>query len=136
MSERVIKRYANRKMYDVVDSRYVSLADLAELIRSGETIRVTNKSGDEDYTSKILQQIILEQTKDSEKASVSTLHEWIRMGGSFLDDSLVELKSGMEEWIKDRTSRLFKGLNREDFNELKVKVNALEKKIEKIDKQL
>ena len=134
MSERVIKRYANRKMYDVANSRYVSLADIAGMVRAGENIRVTNKSGDTDYTAKVLQQIILEQSKDSEEASVSTLHEWIRMGGSFLDEQLDEFKSGMEHWIQERTSRLFKGLSREDFNKLKKKVKDLEKRVEGLDK--
>lgn len=134
MSERVIKRYANRKMYDVANSRYVSLADIAGMVRAGENIRVTNKNGDTDYTAKVLQQIILEQSKDSEEASVTTLHEWIRMGGSFLDEQLDEFKSGMEHWIQERTSRLFKGLSREDFNKLKKKVKDLEKRVEGLDK--
>jgi polyhydroxyalkanoate synthesis repressor PhaR len=85
MEERWIKRYANRKMYDVENSRYVSLGDLAEIIRSGESIRVTDKSGKEDYTAQVLRQVIMEQSKQSDESTVSALHEWIRMGGSFLD---------------------------------------------------
>lgn len=135
MSERLIRRYANRKMYDVESSRYVSLSDLAEMIRAGESIRVTNKNGDKDYTAKVLQQIILDQTRESEKASVSTLHEWVRIGGSYLDQQLDEFKSGMEGWIRDRTARLFKGLNRGDFNNLKKKVNELEKKVNELEKE-
>ncbi|MDG5767021.1 polyhydroxyalkanoate synthesis regulator DNA-binding domain-containing protein [Balneolales bacterium ANBcel1] len=132
MSERIIKRYANRKMYDVAESRYVSLSDLAEMIRAGETIRVTNKTGDEDYTSRILQQIILEQTKESDKATVGTLHEWIRVGGSFLDEQLMEFRSGMEDWLKKQSSRLFPGLNRKEFDHLKKKVDELEKKLDQM----
>lgn len=133
MSERVIKRYANRKMYDVAESRYVSLSDLADLIRSGETIRVTDKTGKEDYTSRTLQQIILEQTRESEEVPESTLHEWIRFGGSFLDQNLTDLKGGMEDWVKKQSSRLFEGLNREEFDKLKKKVNELEKRIDRLN---
>ena len=41
---RVIKRYSNRKLYDTHESRYVTLDQLAELIRQGEEIRVMDLS--------------------------------------------------------------------------------------------
>ncbi len=134
MEERWIKRYANRKMYDVEESRYVSLGDLAEIIRSGESIKVTDKSGQNDYTAQVLRQIIMDQSKQSDSSSVSMLHEWVRMGGSFLDQQWDGFRSGMEEWISDRKARLLKGLNREDFEKLKKKVRQLEKKVEELDK--
>ncbi|MDH3486211.1 MAG: polyhydroxyalkanoate synthesis regulator DNA-binding domain-containing protein, partial [Myxococcales bacterium] len=37
---RVIKRYANRKLYDTRDSRYVTLDHIAELVRNGEDVKV------------------------------------------------------------------------------------------------
>ncbi len=133
MEERWIKRYANRKMYDVENSRYVSLGDLAEIIRSGDSIRVTDKSGKEDYTAQMLRQIIMEQSKQSDASSVSVLHEWVRMGGSFLDQQWDDLRSGMEGWFKDRKARILKGLSREDFEELQKKVEDLEKKVEELE---
>ena len=133
MEERWIKRYANRKMYDVENSRYVSLSDLAEIIQSGESIKVTDKSGKEDYTAQVLRQIIMEQSKQSDASSVSALHEWVRMGGSYLDQQWDELRSGMEGWLKDRKARILKGLSREDFEALKKKVGELEKKVDELD---
>jgi len=133
MEERWIKRYANRKMYDVENSRYVSLSDLAEIIQSGESIKVTDKSGKEDYTAQVLRQIIMEQSKQSDASSVSALHEWVRMGGSYLDQQWDELRSGMEGWLKDRKARILKGLSREDFEALKKKVDELEKKVNELD---
>ncbi len=134
MEERWIKRYANRKMYDVEKSKYVSLGDLAGIIRSGESIKVTDKSGREDYTAQVLRQIIMDQSKQSDSSSVSVLHEWVRLGGSFIDQQWDGLRSGMEEWISDRKARLLKGLSREDFENLKKKVQELEKKVEELDK--
>jgi polyhydroxyalkanoate synthesis repressor PhaR len=133
MEERWIKRYANRKMYDVANSRYVSLGDLAEIIRSGESIRVTDKSGKEDFTAQVLRQVIMDQSKQSDESTVSALHEWIRMGGSFLDQRWDEFRSGMEEWFRDRKSRLLKGLSREDFEALQKKVEELEKRVKELD---
>ncbi len=133
MDERWIKRYANRKMYDVENSRYVSLSDLAGIIQSGESIKVTDKSGNEDYTAQVLRQIIMEQSKQSDVSSVSALHEWVRMGGSYLDHQWDELRSGMEGWLKERKARILKGLSREDFEALKKKVDELEKKVDELD---
>ena len=133
MEERWIKRYANRKMYDVENSSYVSLGDLAEIIRSGDSIRVTDKSGKEEYTAQVLRQIIMGQSKQSDESSVSVLHEWVRMGGSFLDEQWDELRSGMEGWFKDRKARILKGLSREDFEVLQKKVEELEKKVEELE---
>lgn len=130
MEERLIKRYANRKMYDVKESRYVSLGELAEIVRSGATIRVTNKNEDEDYTAQILRQIILEQSRQADESSIPTLHEWVRMGGNFIDRQWDDIRKGMEGWIKNSTDRLLQGMKREDFAALKRKIELLEKKIE------
>ena len=41
---RVIKRYSNRKLYDTTDSKYVTLLELADLIRAGEEVQVIDTS--------------------------------------------------------------------------------------------
>lgn len=57
---RTIKKYPNRRMYDEVDSRYVTLGDLRKLIVDGKSFRVLVDKKNEDQTSKILLQILLE----------------------------------------------------------------------------
>lgn len=57
---RTIKKYPNRRMYDEVDSRYVTLGDLRKLIVDGKSFRVLVDKTNEDQTSKILLQILLE----------------------------------------------------------------------------
>ena len=62
MSEsRVIKRYANRKLYDTQHSRYVTLEQIAEMVREGEDVRIIDNTSKEDLTSVTLAQIILEE---------------------------------------------------------------------------
>lgn len=61
--QRVIKRYTNRKLYDSSRSSYVTLEDLAEMIRRGEDVRVMDNRTGEDLTSVTLAQIIFEQQK-------------------------------------------------------------------------
>ncbi|MDI6402247.1 polyhydroxyalkanoate synthesis regulator DNA-binding domain-containing protein [Balneolaceae bacterium ANBcel3] len=135
MSERIIRRYANRKMYDVEKSTYVSMSDIAEMICNGDTVKITDKEGKEDYTARILQQIILEQNKSTDQSTVSQLHEWIRMGGSLIDRQLSGISQGMEKWFKERSSRFFKGSGKEEFESLKEKVLLLESRIKSIEEK-
>lgn len=55
----VIKRYANRKLYDVQVSRYVTLEDLEQLIRRGKEVSVVDAATGEDLTALVLTEIIL-----------------------------------------------------------------------------
>jgi polyhydroxyalkanoate synthesis repressor PhaR len=59
----VIKKYANRRLYDTSAGRYVNLEDLAALIRKGEEIQVVDARTGEDLTRVVLTQIILEDAK-------------------------------------------------------------------------
>ena len=59
----VIKRYANRKLYDTESKRYVTLEDLAEFIRRGEDVRVVDHVTGDDLTSLTLLQVVFEEEK-------------------------------------------------------------------------
>lgn len=59
----VIKRYANRKLYDTESRRYVTLEDLADFVRRGEDVRVVDHVSGEDLTSVTLLQVIFEEEK-------------------------------------------------------------------------
>jgi polyhydroxyalkanoate synthesis repressor PhaR len=59
--ERLIRKYSNRRLYDTVGSRHVTLDDLRQLIVSGEKIKVIDDKSGEDLTRSVLLQIIAEQ---------------------------------------------------------------------------
>jgi polyhydroxyalkanoate synthesis repressor PhaR len=59
----VIKKYANRRLYDTSLGRYVNLEDLAALIRKGEDVKVVDAKSGEDLTRVVLTQIIVEDAK-------------------------------------------------------------------------
>lgn len=59
----VIKRYANRKLYDTESKRYVTLEDLAESVRRGEDVRVVDHVTGDDLTSITLLQVVFEEQK-------------------------------------------------------------------------
>lgn len=58
---RLIKKYANRKLYDTVEKRYISLRGIAALVRDGEEVQVVDNETGEDITTVVLSQILREQ---------------------------------------------------------------------------
>ena len=59
----VIKKYANRRLYDTSNSRYINLEDIAALVRNGKDLQVVDANTGEDLTRVTLTQIIVEDTK-------------------------------------------------------------------------
>ncbi len=53
-----IKKYVNRKLYDQTDKRYVSLEQIAELIKAGEEVVITDNKTGEDITSSVVSQVL------------------------------------------------------------------------------
>ena len=60
---RIIKRYSNRKLYDTKDSRYVTLLQIAEMVRAGEEVQIIDNNTKDDLTEVTLAQIIYEEQK-------------------------------------------------------------------------
>jgi len=58
---RLIRKYANRRLYDTETSSYITLEDLKDLIISGEDIQVLEAKSDADRTREVLLQLIMEQ---------------------------------------------------------------------------
>ncbi|WP_192035230.1 polyhydroxyalkanoate synthesis repressor PhaR [Halomonas sp. YLGW01] len=79
---RVIRKYANRRLYDTEQSRYVTLEDLRNLILEEVPFRVEDAKSGEDLTRTILLSIIIEQEQaggDSEVFSNDLLAQFIRV---------------------------------------------------------
>lgn len=82
----LIKRYANRKLYDQSRSRYVTLEDLEEFIRQGREIRVVDAVSGEDLTSLTLAQIILDNARGRRSVlPAAFLHQLIKHGEAWQD---------------------------------------------------
>jgi len=60
----VIKKYRNRRLYDTASSRYLTLDDIAGLIRQGKEVKVVDAKTGQDLTRVTLTQIITEDAKD------------------------------------------------------------------------
>lgn len=82
---KLIKRYTNRKLYDTERSCYVTLDEIAEMVRDGEEVKIIdNKSGD-DLTTVTLAQIVFEEEKrDRRMLPLQTLRLIIQAPGDFI----------------------------------------------------
>src|SRR5688572_17913227 len=78
---RLVKRYANRKLYDTQRSRYVTLEQIAEMIRAGEDVKIVDNNSKDDLTAITLAQIIFEEEKKRSFMPLSTLRNIIQTGG-------------------------------------------------------
>lgn len=84
----VIKRYTNRKLYDTVESRYVTLDEISEMIKAGSEVRIVDNRSKEDLTSVTLAQIIFEEEKKRSKMPLGMLRDIIRHSGETLSGFL------------------------------------------------
>ena len=97
---KVIKRYTNRKLYDTVESRYVTLDEIAEMVKAGGEVKILDNRTKDDLTSVTLAQIIFEEEKKTSKMSLRTLRDLIRHGGEraqqFVEDTQAEWRGRVE----------------------------------------
>jgi polyhydroxyalkanoate synthesis repressor PhaR len=88
---RVIKRYANRKLYDTQRSRYVTLDQIAEMIRSGEDVKIVDNNSKEDLTTITLAQIIFEEEKKQKSfLPLNAMRNIIQSGGERIEELVTQ----------------------------------------------
>ncbi|MBI5542965.1 MAG: transcriptional regulator [Deltaproteobacteria bacterium] len=92
---KIIKRYTNRKLYDTVESRYVTLDEISEMIKAGAEVRIVDNRSKEDLTSVTLAQIIFEEEKKRSKMPLGMLRDIIRHSGETLSGFLQTQASGI-----------------------------------------
>jgi polyhydroxyalkanoate synthesis repressor PhaR len=83
----VLKKYANRRLYDTEKRAFVSLSQVAELVKQGREIEISDDKTGEDVTAFILTQIVLEEAKKKTLLlPISLLYLLIRYGDSVLSE--------------------------------------------------
>jgi polyhydroxyalkanoate synthesis repressor PhaR len=132
---RLIKRYGSRKLYDTEESRYVSLEEIAEFVRSGQTVQVVDNDTAEDVTTPTLAQVILDEGRSGQRALPSALlHELVRLGGRRLRQGVGQvqhgasslLQSALERWTPVREAREELDVLRDRLAELEGLLGRLE----------
>ena len=110
-----IKKYANRRLYHTGSSEYVTLEDLAKMVKAGEDFIVSDAKTGEDITRSVLAQIIFEQEgKGQNLLPVTFMRQLIRLYGDsmqalvpqYLDFSLERLISNQQKLREQFTEAL------------------------------
>src|SRR5262245_45513839 len=104
MSEtRVIKRYANRKLYDTQHSRYVTLDQIADMIRGGDDVKIVDNKTKEDLTSVTLAQIIFEEEKRQKSfLPLQAMRNIIQSGGESITHLVSQAKGRVTQILGKR----------------------------------
>ena len=109
----IIKKYSNRRLYDVTHSQYLTLDELVDLIKGGYDVQVVDSKTKNDITQMVLTQIFIDQSGPY-LFSASFLHQVIRnregiLGEFFTDlvpkilDSYLEMRDAMKRQISTIT---------------------------------
>ena len=101
----LVKKYSNRRLYDTKQSRYITLEELAELVRAGADARVVDAKSGEDLTQATLTQIIIESRGGARMLPVPLLLQLIRLG----DTALAEFLGRYLSWALDMYLQLKQG---------------------------
>jgi polyhydroxyalkanoate synthesis repressor PhaR len=111
-SDRLIKKYPNRRLYDTQTSSYITLSDVKQLVLDNENFAVVDAKTNEDLTRSILLQIILEEESNGTPMfSSDALSQIIRyyghamqgMMGSYLEKNIqafIEIQNKLAESSK------------------------------------
>ena len=151
----IIKRYENRKLYDSSRSAYVTLEEIAEMIRGGKQVKVVDARTNEDLTKGTLALIILEGERQKKNLlPLSFMYQLIKYGESIQGVFQEYLSSGLDaflasqqeaqkrlrEWAEGRLEKESRseqpkaGSNREAS--LKDEVDQLKRKLEELEHRL
>ncbi len=142
---RVIKRYANRKLYDTTGSRYITLEQIATMLKDGEEIQIIDNKTKEDLTAVTMAQILVEEEKKERRGgplpalrellsrrigepvnSIRTgveekVTRLIRSG----EERAAETREQVQSWI-DQNTAAFEELQRRVDDRVRVVVNSLD----------
>jgi polyhydroxyalkanoate synthesis repressor PhaR len=103
-NERIIRKYANRRLYDAADSRHVTLDDIRKLVAAGERVKVVDDKSGEDLTRAMLLQIIANQEQfGTPVLSTQLLEAIVRFYGNPIQQMLASyLEQGVSSLLRQQ----------------------------------
>ncbi len=131
---RLIKRYDNRKLYDTHAKAYVSLDDLAALIRRGHQIQVLENSSGDDITAQTLVKIIAEGRRPALPREL--LHELVRWGGKVAAATSAEIEQRLDRLVAASLERLGVARIPQDLQQLRERIGRLEQLLAEVEAAL
>jgi polyhydroxyalkanoate synthesis repressor PhaR len=102
----LIKRYANRKLYNTETSRYITLKGIAELLDGGQEVRVVDNESGEDITSVALSQILVDSERSNTSPPDTLLSQIFGRGGDALYGAFKKSVDDATDGIGDLQDRM------------------------------
>jgi polyhydroxyalkanoate synthesis repressor PhaR len=144
----LIKKYSNRKLYDTYTRRYITLEDIARLVREGGNVTVVQRDTGEDLTPAILSQIVAREERrggtnghhdatgdgiqERGQALLDYLRRTINMPAEIVTGEVERRVGDMESLVDGALERALKRLNipsRRDLLRLNARLEALESRL-------
>ncbi len=102
---RVIKRYPNRKLYDTEQSCYVTLDEIASMVKAGVDVRIIDNKTNEDITSVTLAQVLFEEEKKKKSIlGLNLLRRLIQDSQEFVQRGINEAQDQINQ-VRDETEK-------------------------------
>ena len=113
-SARLIKRYANRKLYDTSESRYVKLEEIADMVDRGEEVKIIDNETKEDITRISLAQILVRRgRKGSLGDSMTSLRDLVVNTGEQISKRISDPVTTLKTSVEDSVQKLLKPVRNE-----------------------
>ena len=112
----LIKRYANRKLYNTDTSRYITLKGIAALLDVGEEVRVVDNETGEDITQVALSQILVDNKRAHQDPSDTLLSQILSRGGDALYGAIRKSVDDATDGIGDFQDRFRQLVGQTDAN--------------------
>ena len=121
---KTIKRYPNRKLYDTVQSKYITLEEIGSWLREGGEIRVLDSRSSEDITAVTLAQVLVGEEKRSQRlVPIQRLVGFLQTGGEFIQRKIGTPVSSLRGEAEKTMQRIFKTDPSEELRDLVLKTH-------------
>jgi polyhydroxyalkanoate synthesis repressor PhaR len=139
----LIKKYANRKLYDTRTSHYITLEEISDLVRDGHEIKVVDRNNGNDLTQVTLSQIVLSREKrgpgDAIHDGGQTLLDYVRKTlnvPSDLRHQMEKRREDLEERADETIERALKRLRiptHTDIDRINARLDRMTAQLKKLD---
>ena len=142
----LIKKYANRKLYDTRTSRYITLEGISRLVREGHDIEVLDRDTGRDLTPLVLSQIVMGEEKrggddngreiiqDRGQALIEYVRRTLTAPAALVSSEVGRRRSEFEDLVEMAVARALEKLSipsRRDIDALNARVDELERRLER-----
>lgn len=142
----LIKKYANRKLYDTEASRYITLEGISRLVREGHDIQVIDRDSGRDLTPLILSQIVMGEEKrgetngdvavpDRRQALLEYVRRTLSAPAALVSGEVGRRRADLEELVDlvDRVVARYSVATRRDLNVLSARIDELQRRLDRLE---